>query len=452
MKRKISFRIELILFMILSLIISFTVAFLIRNYTGDFGKPDEEKRIHKIYQECIGIIEEDLLDISLKDASKREEVMDRYRYLVGYEFYLVDAQGNVIDATTDDVVKLNHADIYDGMKHYSVSDQDKNVFQIQGCDYLKEGIYLFYHYLKYDENDTGMVFGALVGAILFFFLLIWGRVSYISNIRNTVSQITEGNLDSRVTYRYNNELRALAEDINTMAGTLAEEEHNKNEFLTNISHDIRTPLTTILGYLEMIKEEKYSSKEEMQKYLRIMQRKGEFLASMLEDFFQYSKLQSQDVKMECIDFEINELLRQFYEDEWKEFAGQSLDLAIDLTEESTLCSGDPDLLARVVNNLLTNALKYSKENTKVTLKSYVEEKNHSRFICFCVKNIPQNKISSEQVKLLFERLYKCDAARSEGGSGLGLSIVKSIVKLHHGFVEAYVSGEELVIAVSLHMV
>lgn len=449
MKRKISFRFELILFMLISLFISFALAFLIRNNIGYVGKTNEEKRIHKIYEECIGKLEEDLMYVTLENRADREKTLSQYRYLVGYEFYLVDAQGNVVDATIDNVQKIDNADIYDGMKHYSVSRQDKNVFQIQGCDYLKDGIYLFYNYLKYDENDTGMVFGALAGSILIFFLLIWGRISYISKIRAAVSGITAGEQGCRVSCRYSNELGALAEDINKMAETLEEEEQKKNEFLTNISHDIRTPLTTILGYLEMIKEEKYDSKEEMQEYLNIMQRKGNFLASMLEDFFQYSKLQSEDIKIEYIDFELNELLRQFYEDELEEFAENSLELKIELCEESTLCSGDTDLLARVVNNLLMNALKYAKENTQVTIKSFIEEKDQGRYVCFWVRNIPGKQISEEQVKLLFERLYKCDAARSEGGSGLGLSIVQSIVKLHHGFVEAYLDGKELVIAVFL---
>lgn len=449
MKKKISFRIELVLFMVLSLFISFTLAFLIRNHIGNFGKANEEKRIHKIYEECIEDLENDLRDISLADETEREKVLSNYRYLVGYEFYLVDAKGNVIDATVNDVTRLNQDDIYDGMKHYSVSGQDKNVFKIQGCDYLKDEVYLFYNYLKYDENDTKMVFFALMGSIFCFFLLIWGRISYISKIRTAVSGITEGNLDCRVSYKYNNELCALAEDINRMAESLETEEQKKNEFLTNISHDIRTPLTTILGYLEMLKDEKYDSKEEMQEYLDIMQRKGKFLSSMLEDFFQYSKLQSCDLKIEGVDFELNELLRQFYEDELLEFAENSLELKIDLCEESTRCNGDTELLARVVNNLLGNALKYAKENTEVTVKSFRTEKNHKHYVGFCVKNIPKNQISEEQVKLLFERLYKCDAARSEGGSGLGLSIVKSIVKLHHGFVEAYLEKEELVLAVYL---
>lgn len=435
--------------MLVSLVISFAIAFLFRDYVGFSGKADEEKRIQKIYQECIEELESDLMKISLRDEKERAAVLQQYSYLVGYTFYLLDSEGNVIGATISNVTQVERESVYDGMKKYSVSDQDKNVFQIQGCDYLKDGVYLFYQYLKYDENDTGMVFGALFGAIIFFFLLVWGRISYISKIRTAVARITDGELSYRVCSQYHNELSALAEDINKMAGTLEAEDRKKNEFLTNISHDIRTPLTTLLGYLEMIKEKKYDSREELQEYLNIMQRKGDFLASMLEDFFQYSKLQSEDMKMDCIDFYLNEMLRQFYEDEIEEFAGHSLILSLDLCEKDTLCHGDTGLLARVVNNLLMNALKYSKKNTQVTIRSFVEEKNHNEYVCFCVRNIPGERITKEQLELLFDRLYKCDAARSEGGSGLGLSIVKSIVKLHHGLVEAELDGEELVFRVFL---
>lgn len=435
--------------MLVSLVISFALAFLIRNNLGFLGSANQEKRIDKIYRECIEGLEGDLMNRSLTDETECKEVLSRYRYLVGYEFYLVDEEGNVVAATADGIQKINSAYICDGMKKYSVSKQDKNVFQMQGFDYLKDDIYLFYNYLNYDKNDTGMVFGALAGAIFCFFLLVWGRISYISKIRAAVAGITEGEPGCRAACRYNNELRALAEDINRMADTLEEEEHKKSEFLTNISHDIRTPLTTILGYLEMIKEEKYDSKEEMQEYLSAMQRKGKFLASMLEDFFQYSKLQSGDIKINYIDFELNELLRQFCEDEVEEFAQKSLELKIELCEGDTLCSGDTELLARVVNNLLTNALKYSKEDTKVTIRSFTEEKNHKHYVGFCVKNISKEKIEEAQLGLLFDRLYKCDAARSGGGSGLGLSIVKSIVKLHHGYVEAAIEGEALAVSVYL---
>lgn len=445
LKKKISFRMELILFMIISLLISFAGSFFIRNRMGHLQKTDEEKRFHKIYEECIGNLEEELMNYSLEDEHGRKEILARYCYLVGYTFYLVDKYGNVIDATVNDVIAINGTEIYDGMKKYSASNQDKNIFQIQGCDYLKEGIYLYYTYLKYDENDTGMVFGALTGSILCFFLLIWGRISYISKIRTAVARITDGDLNHRISYKYHNELCSLAEDINKMAETLAQEEKKRNEFMTNVSHDIRTPLTTILGYLEMIQEEKYESKEEMQGYLSIMKRKGDFLASMLEDFFQYSKLQSGDVKMECVDFELNELLRQLYEDEVEEFVQNSLELEIDLCEQNTSCHGDTELLARVVNNLLSNTLKYSKENTKVMIKSFVENK----FVCFHVKSTPRDIISQEKIELLFERQYKCNAARSGEGSGLGLTIVKSIVKLHSGAVSADMEGEDIIFTVSL---
>lgn len=449
LKKKISFRVELVLFMLVSLCISFLLALFIRNNLGYFGNTNKEKRIEKIYEECIGNLEKELMEIPVNETEPRKKILEKYKYLVGYAFYIVDEQGKVIEATVEDTEKIKSKDIYDGMRQYSVSKHDKNVFQILGCDYLKEGTYLYYRYLMYDENDTGMVLFALAGSIFCFFLLIWGRISYISKIRTAVYRITKGELHYRVSYRYNNELLALAEDINEMAKTLEEEEQKKNEFLTNISHDIRTPLTTILGYLEMIQEKKYDSEEEMQDYLNIMERKGNFLASMLEDFFQFSKLQSDDRKLVCIDFALNELLRQFYEDEVEEFAQNALELKIDLCQQDTFCRGDAELLARVVNNLLANALKYSKKHTQVLVQSFTEKREQIQYVGFCVRNTPKNEITKEQLNRLFERQYKCDVSRSDGGSGLGLAIAKSIVKHHGGWIEAHIENGDIIFTVYL---
>lgn len=445
MKKKISFRMELVLFMLISLLISFSVAFLIRNQTGLFHTMNENERIRKIYDECVQQLEEQLLRIPLSDEQESEAVLNNYRYLVGYAFYLVDSKGNVLTATENDVKAIDATQIYDGMKTYSTSGLDDNVFRMQGCDYLKDDVYLYYSYLRFDENDTGMVFGALAGAILCFFLLIWGRISYISRIRTAVAGITAGNLSYRITCQYHNELRALSEEINEMAEALETEDKKRNEFLTNISHDIRTPLTTILGYLEMIREEKYGTREEMQGYLDIMKRKGDFLASMLEDFFQYSKLQSGDIQMDCMEFELNEMLRQFYEDEVDEFVQNSLHLQISLCEQNTKLYGDTELIARVINNLLSNALKYSRRNTTIIMKSFLDNQS----VCFMVKNTPKEPVSREQLVLMFERQYKCNAARSEGGSGLGLTIVRNIIRLHGGSVYAELEGEDIVFTVML---
>ena len=295
-----------------------------------------------------------------------------------------------------------------------------------------------------------MVATALLGALVCFLLLIWGRISYISRIRASVAEIAGGNLSCRVPCCYKNELCGLAEDINYMADTLENEEQKKNEFLTNISHDIRTPLTTILGYMEMLREEKYDSREERDSYLKIMERKGEFLSTMLEDFFQYSKLESNDRNLELFQIELNELLRQLYEDEEAEFTDRNLQLQLQLYEHAIPIMADMELIVRVVNNLLENAKKYAKVNSVVKLKTGVIQKKNETYGYFTIGNIPREQIAEGEVEQLFERLYKRDSARSEEGSGLGLSISKSIVKLHGGKLLAYLEGEYIIFKVILN--
>ena len=451
MKKRMSLRIELVAIMLISLTISFAIAVLIRNTGIYFEEHNEKKRIEAVKTECIDGLKARLQQCDLQDKQGLEVLLqEEYGFLVGYEFYLVDQSGEVYAGSNSKISQIDQTEIVDGMHDYWESQTDKNVFRYQGCEYIKDGIYLYYSYLKYGNDDTGMVATALLGALVCFLLLIWGRISYISRIRASVAEIAGGNLSCRVPCCYKNELCGLAEDINYMADTLENEEQKKNEFLTNISHDIRTPLTTILGYMEMLREEKYDSREERDSYLKIMERKGEFLSTMLEDFFQYSKLESNDRNLELFQIELNELLRQLYEDEEAEFTDRNLQLQLQLYEHAIPIMADMELIVRVVNNLLENAKKYAKVNSVVKLKTGVIQKKNETYGYFTIGNIPREQIAEGEVEQLFERLYKRDSARSEEGSGLGLSISKSIVKLHGGKLLAYLEGEYIIFKVILN--
>lgn len=438
--------------MLLSLVIAFTVAIIIRNIGFGVHKDSKEKRISQRYEECITELEDKLLKCDINDVDKINVILEEdYSQMVGYEFYLVDENGRVISSSTPGMLKIDKIQIIDGARNYQISKSDANVFKITGCDSIKNGYYLYYTYLYFDENDTGMVAGALIGAVICFFFLIWGRISYISTIRLSVGKMTQGDLGARVPFRYKNELRGLSEDINQMAEALENEEQKKNEFLTNISHDIRTPLTTILGYLNMIKNKNYDSEEGLQGYIGIMEHKAKFLASMLEDFFQYSKLASNDISIKYTKLDLNELLRQMQEDKEEEFLAKELKLELQLYPESIYCMGDPELLARALGNLLSNSIKYSKMNTSVFMKSSIEKVNHINYGVFSISNIPKESISEEEVLRLFERLYKRDNARKEEGSGLGLSIANNLIKLHGGKIEGHIVGERLLFKVYIRM-
>lgn len=445
MRRIVKLKGELIIFLFLSLAISLTVAIGIKTKGTGFYRTDSTKRIDKIYAECITDLEKELNNRDLNNIEDVQKLMDeKYGLLVGYSFYVVDELGKVIVTSNTGIDAINLNKIQDGMREYVQSKTDQNVFKITGCDYLKDGYYLYYVYLRYGQDDTGMLFYALIGAIVCFFLFIWGRISYISTIKESVDNIANGNLNARVPIKYQNELRELADGINSMASELEKEELKRNEFITNISHDIRTPLTTILGYLDMIKNERYDSKEELDTYLTIIERKGKFLAQMMEDFFQYSKLVSQDILINQASLNLNELARQLYEDEESEFEERNLKLVLNLSKKPIYFTGDSELFARAVNNLLSNAIKYSKPDTIVEIKSSVETINNENYAMLSLSNIPREEISKEEVDMLFERLYKKDQSRSEEGSGLGLSIVKQIMNLHGGEVKGYKEKDRLV--------
>jgi signal transduction histidine kinase len=418
---------------------------MIKNQGIGFYSRNSTYRINNIYSECITGLEKELNSSNLNNNPELQQLLDRkYSFKLGYSFYVVDATGTVVAGSNKGLLTIDKNEIIDGKKEYSNSKTENNVFKISGCDYLKDGYFLYYVYLRYGEDDTGMLVYALIGSLICFFLLIWGRISYISKIKASVAIIAEGDLTHRAPLKYRNELRDLAEDINFMASELEKEDQKRSEFLTNISHDIRTPLTSIIGYIDMIKKGKYDSIEEMNKYINIIERKGLFLTTIMEDFFQYSKLTSRDILLNYKNLELNELARQLFEDEESGFEERSLKLELELSNEPVYIYADSDLLARAVNNLLSNSLKYSKPNTVVKIKISKEKLNNVNYGVLSLNNVPKESISEAEIDSFFERLYKKDQSRSGEGSGLGLSIVKDIVKLHGGTLKCYKEKEGLI--------
>ncbi|MBU3090630.1 HAMP domain-containing histidine kinase [Clostridium sp. CF011] len=418
---------------------------MIKNMGVGIYNKNPTLRINNMYSKCVKGLEKELESSNLSSHIELEKLINnKYASNLGYSFYIVDKVGNVIVGSNKGVQVIDKNEIKDGMREYSILRKDENTFKIYGCDYLKDGYFLYYVYLGYGSADTMMLVWALIGFVIIFFILVWGRVSYISKMKFSVQIIAKGNLSHRVPIHYNNELRELAEGINFMASELEKEDRKRSEFLTNISHDLRTPLTTILGYIDILKKDKYNSKEELSKYISIIERKGVYLRTMLEDFFQYSKLTSKDIILNFENLELNELGRQIFEDEASGFDENSLKLEVELSKEPVYINGDPDLIGRAVNNIISNALKYSKINTVVKIKIFKEELNSISYGVFCVSNVPRETVSEAEVDSFFERLYKKDKSRHEEGSGLGLSIVKDIVKLHEGIIKGFKEKEEVV--------
>lgn len=283
-----------------------------------------------------------------------------------------------------------------------------------------------------------------------FFKLIDFTIEYIRKLRRSIQQVTSGNYGVQCEVEYDDELGSLAANINVLSKTLLAKEkeseklkekeraaldiernaeRQKNELITNVAHDLRTPLTTIVGYLELIKDDTALSKEDVHKYSGIAYEKSIRLQEMMDDLFEFTKLDNADIKLNKSMINLSGLIMQMTEEFYPSFKDCNITPIVDLPEENIYVQGDGQLLARVFDNLISNALKYGYHNTDLKIEVSGDEKYAT------VKVINHgDTIASEDIPLLFNKFYRTDSSRNSktGGTGLGLAITKNIVDLHHG--------------------
>lgn len=283
-----------------------------------------------------------------------------------------------------------------------------------------------------------------------FFKLIDFTIEYIRKLRRSLQQVTSGNYGVQCEVEYDDELGSLAANINVLSKTLLAKEkeseklkekeraaldiernaeRQKNELITNVAHDLRTPLTTIVGYLELIKDDSALSKEDVHKYSGIAYEKSIRLQEMMDDLFEFTKLDNADIKLNKSMINLSGLIMQMTDEFYPSFKDCNITPIVDLPEENIYVQGDGQLLARVFDNLISNALKYGYHNTDLKIEVSGDEKYAT------VKVINHgDTIAPEDIPLLFNKFYRTDSSRNSktGGTGLGLAITKNIVDLHHG--------------------
>ena len=255
-------------------------------------------------------------------------------------------------------------------------------------------------------------FPFLIGVLVFifsFFYITKRKMKQIEAMAQGVKEIERGNLAYRIEKKGEDEIAALTENINNMAEELMNNiekerklEKQKNELITNVSHDLRTPLTSIMGYLRLLRDSKYENKEQHDEYTRIAFAKSEQLKNLIE-----------------------ELVPQAEE--------HGLTFVKKFPEERAYASIDSEKMVRVFDNLLMNAIKYSKDDGEIK----VSLQRQRRDIQIVIANHSE-EFTREELANLFERFYKKDQSRSRvtEGSGLGLAIAKSIVELQGGSIRA----------------
>ncbi len=289
--------------------------------------------------------------------------------------------------------------------------------------------------------------------VLWWRLLRRYHLYQLDHIIGELHYIAQGHLDHRIPFRVNGNQQHVITSVNALVDTITQamqeeraSEKSKDELITNVSHDLRTPLTSIIGYLGLIEDHQYQSEEDIVKYSHIAYDKAKQMKNLVEDLFEYTKVQQHGAPVNLMTVDLGQLLEQVGAS--FELEADKKGIAINVSCEPTPLSitADPEKLGRLFSNLVANALKYGHGASYIHLTA----KQLGEKVVITVADDGE-KIPAESVKHLFERFYRVESSRNKatGGTGLGLAIVQSIVELHHGSVTARSDDQETAFLVTL---
>jgi len=387
-----------------------------------------------------------------------------YNIKSGEKAYLTDLDGKVIKKSSN--VVEDKIDIFSVMANTAnftdETNEGKEVKYVYPVTIGEDKCYFIYSNtptaeIKYTTYTNSNSFFALILTCIVFvvmFIIITNKkMKYLDEIALGLKKIASGDLNYHIEENGNDEIRNLAANINYMSKEINRKivaqrraEKTKTDLITNVSHDLRTPLTSIMGYIGLVKEDRYENEETMKEYLNIAFNKAEKLKVLIEDLFEYTKLNNEGIKLTKSEVNISEFIFQLTEELTPLFEENGLSIIKSATEDKLIVNVDADKMLRVFENLFTNAIKYSYKPGKIVVGIY----GANDFVTIAIRNKGDN-ISPEKISKLFERFYRVDESRNaqSGGSGLGLAISKNIVELHDGQIWAECYGEDISFYVKL---
>ncbi|ASW43878.1 MAG: HAMP domain-containing histidine kinase [Clostridiales bacterium] len=291
--------------------------------------------------------------------------------------------------------------------------------------------------------------------ISFYLLITYRRTKSLVDIIDQTEIMADGDLDRLIEVDINNDMKILADNINSISRKLKERtieeriaQKTKNDLITNVSHDLRTPLTSIMGYLEIIDKDKYEDEVRLRYYASIAYEKAKSLSLLINDLFELTKMQNNSIKLNKSIINLVELVGQVTAYFEYQFKKADMEARINFSEDKLIVKGDGEKLVRVFENLLSNAIKYGQEGYYVDIVTRAEEDMAVVQVINYGEAIP-----SVDLPYIFDRFYRIEKSRNsnKGGSGLGLAITKNIVELHGGKISAYSDDDKTVFEVKLPM-
>ncbi|MEK4128380.1 HAMP domain-containing sensor histidine kinase [Solibacillus sp. FSL W8-0474] len=299
------------------------------------------------------------------------------------------------------------------------------------------GVFLFYMFL----------FVVFFMPTLYIFMR---RMGYLNRIMKHTEDMANGRLTKDLKVKgksplakHAQNLNGLREGVRTSMNEQAKSEQMKTELITNVSHDLRTPLTSIITYTDLLKNPSITE-EERTKYIGILDAKSNRLKTLIEDLFEVSKMASGNIEISKQRIDLAQLLQQAAGEHGEDFAAANLDLRVNISEQPIYAYVDGQKWWRVIDNLIVNARKYSLEGTRVYVNLKLVDGNAE----LTVKNVAKYELYEEASQLI-ERFKRADTSRHTEGSGLGLAIAQSIVDLHGGHLEIAVDGDLFKVTVSV---
>jgi len=305
--------------------------------------------------------------------------------------------------------------------------------------------------LSESRRFAGFIFIEMIVCFIFFFSVYFvfftkKIVNYFEQIDRGIEEFSEGNFDIEFEVRNEDELSNMARNLNRTTGEInrilakeRDEEKSRKEFITCIAHDLRTPLTSVIGYLQLVMAKAHASRsnEELQikneEYVKIAYEKAIRLQGLIEELFSFTKTDSTELRLHLTEIDVVKLMEQLADECYPSLQEAGLTLEFKTSAETIKIEADGELMARAIANLLTNGIKYGKDGKKLIIDLYRENENsdlHIRIINYG-RLIPKKDIDH-----IFDKFYRVEESRSlqTGGAGLGLAITQNIVELHGGSV------------------
>ena len=316
--------------------------------------------------------------------------------------------------------------------------QDKSL--VNGIYFLKKTMTIGSGYHIWSWERIGIILMGIADVIVLYWPLI--RRYHEMQLRHIISElhyIANGHFDHRISFSVNNDMQKVIDSINSLVdstvGAINEEkaiEQSKDELITNVSHDIRTPLTSIIGYLGLLKNGAVTSQEDMLKYINIAYDKAEQMKSLANDLFEYTTLKSTKTKLNVTPINIKGMMEQVAAGFELEAEKKGIAFSVKARPDDLIVNADVEKLVRVYNNLISNALKYAAGASRINLVANLI--NHEQ-VELRVENNGE-PIPKDKLKKIFDRFYRVESSRNTktGGTGLGLSIVQGGVELHGGTI------------------